>query len=145
MQALHKSRSRPVNAKCIRRDASAPVSSVSSTHVRCCFQACAGSGGAVPRAGPGSMVKAHKSAGRKSSHCHRTQVHTQRHNHGVPPSVFTSVSKHASDAHLPVVTRDHLPDARSHFSSSRAAGTRRHRNTQAEEMRINWWREKRRG
>lgn len=28
----------------------------------------------MPRAGPGSMVKAQKSAGRKSSHCHRTQV-----------------------------------------------------------------------
>lgn len=47
---------------------------VSNAECYCRSPACAGRELVVPLAGPGSMVKAQKSAGRRSSHCHRTQV-----------------------------------------------------------------------
>lgn len=50
--------------------------SCSLANVGCCcrLQVCAGSERAVPQASLGSMVKSQKSAGRKSSQCHRRQV-----------------------------------------------------------------------
>lgn len=50
--------------------------SLSLANVGCCcrLQVCAGSERSVPQASFGSMVKSQKSAGRKSSQCHRRQV-----------------------------------------------------------------------